>query len=186
MTLPERAETIAIRTATRADAAALAVLGRRTFIDTFGDANTAADLAMFLDATYGEALQQRELDDPQQTCFIVESDGVLLAFALLRRGASSPLVPDPAAVEIRRFYVDRAAHGTGMAQRLMARCIAYAGEHFAPVVYLGVWERNTRAIRFYATQGFTTAGVQPYRLGNDVQQDLVLVRRLDATDSRER
>lgn len=183
MTRPTPPAPITIRTATRLDAAALATFGRRTFTDTFGAANTAADLALFLDATYGEALQQRELDDPLQACFIVEADCTLQAFALLRRGTPSPIVADDSAVEIRRFYVDRAAHGAGIAQRLMAHCIDHARLHGANSVFLGVWEHNARAIRFYAAQGFSTAGVQPFMLGNDLQQDLVLVRRLDAPGS---
>lgn len=183
MTLPAPTDAITFRPATGKDAAALAAFGRRTFADTFAASNSPADLALFLDATYGEALQRRELDDPQQTCIIVEANGEMLAFALLRQGVPSPGVEDASAVEIRRFYVDRHAHGRGIAQRLMAQCITAAGALGARSLFLGVWEHNTRAIRFYAAQGFTRVGVQPFLLGTDVQQDLVLVRRLDAAAS---
>ena len=172
-----------IRFATVADADALAAFGRRSFIDTFADTNPIGNLLAYVDSVYAPAIQQRELLDPAICCLVAVRDSELIAFAQLRRGKMSPGVHDPTAIELQRFYVDRSAHGTGLAQALMDRCLAYASDHGAGTLFLGVWEQNARALRFYAGRGFTEVGRQVFRMGDDEQQDLVLARSLAASDS---
>jgi ribosomal protein S18 acetylase RimI-like enzyme len=46
------------------------------------------------------------------------------------------------------------------------------------VVWLGVWERNPRAIAFYRKFEFREAGEHVFPVGNDPQRDIVLVRPL--------
>ena len=167
-----------IRPATARDAAALAVLARRTFSDAFAADNSPEDLAAFLDATYSPDIQAHELADPSLTYLVAEWDGVLVAFALIRTGNVSPCVDDPSAVELQRIYVDQSYHGTGLAQALMAAVIAEAARLGAGALFLGVFERNAKALRFYAAQGFREVGKQIFVVGSDPHQDLVLVRDL--------
>lgn len=167
-----------IRHATMYDAAAVAALGRRTFCDTFAADNTPEDLAMFLDATYGESVQREELTSPHLTYLLAEHDQALVGFALLRRGKATPQVTDPTAIELQRLYVDLPWHGTGLARALMAECFRVARESGAGAMWLGVWERNARALRFYAAQGFVAIGQQVFTVGSDPQTDTVMLRRL--------
>ncbi len=171
---------VTIRLATTEDAPALTVLGRRTFADAFGAGNTADDLATFLDSTYTPALQLAELADPVLTYLLVERSGTPLAFALLRAGSTSPFIDDPSAIELQRFYVDRSCHGTGVAQALMESCVETARHAGAATLFLGVWEQNPRALRFYAAQQFIEVGRKIFQVGSDPQQDLVLARSIAA------
>lgn len=169
---------ILIRPAEPGDAAALTALGRRTFSDAFGADNSPDDLRDFLDGAYRVDIQQRELADDALTYLVAERDGALLAFALLRSGKPCPHVSDPSAIELQRFYLDAGSQGTGLAQRLMASCLSHAAASGAGTLYLGVWEHNARALRFYAAQGFREVGSQVFHVGSDPQQDLVLARSL--------
>jgi len=166
-----------------ADAFALAALGRRTFDAAFAADNDPADMALFLDTAYGPEIQARELADSALTCLVAEQTGVLLAYGLLRTGKPCTFLDDPTAVELQRFYVDTPYHGTGLAQALMAACIAQARALDAGELFLGVWERNSRALRFYAAQGFRQIGRQTFVVGTDPQHDVVMARTLrdDAT-----
>jgi diamine N-acetyltransferase len=155
-----------LRRATPADAARLAELGARTFIETFGADNRPEDMAMYVGRTYGEAQQRRELSDPDHVALLVEEGEVLIAFAQLHR--------DGDAIEIARFYVDRPWHGRGIAQRLMDAVLELARDERARRVWLAVWERNPRAIAFYTKCGFRDAGTQPFLLGVDLQTDRVM------------
>lgn len=177
--IPNADTSVSIRPGASTDADTLADLARRTFADTFADDNTAEDLATFLDSTYGADIQRRELNDPGLQYLVAERDGALVAYALLRH-KRSPHVSDPTAIEIQRFYVDRAGHGRGIAQTLMVACIAEASARGAGSLWLGVWERNGRAIRFYAAQGFREVGTQTFVVGSDPQTDVVMVRSLSA------
>ncbi len=155
-----------IRHATLSDAAALAELGARTFRDAFAAQNRAEDMDAYLAQTYGEAQQRRELENPNIVALLVERDGVLIGFAQLRREQEK--------VEIARFYVDRGHHGAGIAQELMQRCIDVARELGAETLWLGVWEHNPRAIRFYEKCGFVDIGSHPFLVGSDLQTDRLM------------
>lgn len=167
-----------IRRASPADAAALANLGRRIFAATFAADNRPEDMATYLDATYGPEQQEREIADPALVYYVVEADDQLAGYALLRSGTCPSAVVTPRPLEIVRFYVDTPWHGSGVAQILMDRCVSEGRERGATALWLGVWERNARAIRFYEKAGFRDVGAQSFLLGSDVQTDRVMVRSL--------
>ena len=111
-----------------------------------------------------EALHQREL-------------GELSAELRVKQPVKQPVEQPPdRPVELQRFYLDHAWHGRGMAPQLMAACIDAARARGASSLWLGVWERNARAIRFYQKHGFVDIGSQVFRLGTDLQTDRVMSR----------
>jgi diamine N-acetyltransferase len=58
-------------------------------------------------------------------------------------------------------------------------CLAEARSRGGDVVWLGVWEKNDRAIQFYQRKGFTVAGITTFQLGADLQHDLLMQRKLE-------
>lgn len=167
-----------IRHATLADAAALAELGARTFHDTFAADNRPEDMAAHLASFYGTDKQSRELADPQMVTLVAEQEGALVAFAQLRRGAAPSCVTGEAPIEIKRFYVAAEWKGRGLAQALMARGLDEARAMGGVTIWLGVWERNPRAIAFYAKMGYVDVGSHTFMLGADAQLDRILTRPL--------
>jgi ribosomal protein S18 acetylase RimI-like enzyme len=167
---------ITIRRGVEADAAALADLAARTFAETFAADNTPADLAAHLARSYGEALQAAELADPDRVTLVAETGGALVAYAQLRSSTAPACVPAGPSIELQRFYLDRAAQGSGLARRLMDAAIDAARRRGARLLWLGVWERNPRAIRFYEKCGFADAGSQTFLFGSDPQTDRVMWR----------
>lgn len=168
-----------IRSATSADAPALAQFAERSFRDAFASMNAASDMDLHCRRHYGEAIQAREIGEADRVTLVAEEGGVLSAFAQLRRDPPPPFVNGPVPGEIQRFYVAREFHGSGLATSLMQACFTnlYAGG--ARTAWLGVWERNPRAIAFYRRLGFVEVGEQRFLLGTDLQRDLVLARPLD-------
>ncbi|MDP9192896.1 MAG: GNAT family N-acetyltransferase [Acidobacteriota bacterium] len=167
-----------IRCATPADAAALAELAERTYRDTFAAENNPDDLDAYLAKAYGEPQQRSEIEKADAVTLLVESDAgaELIAFAQLRR-VSSP----HGEVEIARFYVDKLHHGRGVAQALMNAAVETARELGGTTLWLGVWERNWRAIAFYLKCGFEDVGSQPFLVGSDLQTDRVMARVIAST-----
>ena len=160
-----------IRRAIAADAVRLAEFAARTFKDTFGAANRREDIDTYLARAYGESQQAREIADPGVITLLAEEDGVLAGFAQLRTAPRGK-------IEIARFYVDLPWQGRGVAQTLMQAVIEEAQRAHGKVLWLGVWERNDRAIAFYSKCGFRDTGSQPFLLGGDLQTDRVMVRSL--------
>lgn len=170
-----------IRSAVPDDAATLATLGARTFAETFAEHNDPQDMARYLAIAYGEAIQRRELEDDNVRYLLLEEGGAPAGYAMLRLRSPSPAVADGAPLEIKRFYLAREYHGLGLADALMAACERVAREQGSATIWLAVWERNARAMRFYARHGFREVGSQPFLLGGDLQRDLVMARPVAGT-----
>jgi diamine N-acetyltransferase len=169
---------IATRSARPDEAALLAELGASTFAETFEAANTPENFSAYMRTAFGEPIQRAELLDPETTVFFAERAGDVVGYVMLREGRTPSIVPAADALEIARLYARRRAVGTGVGAALMQRALAEAAGRGKDAVWLGVWERNERAIRFYESWGFHRCGTQPFVLGTDLQTDLVMVRRL--------
>ncbi|MBL8958585.1 MAG: GNAT family N-acetyltransferase [Gemmatimonadetes bacterium] len=167
-----------IRRGIPADAGALAALASRTFEETFRHTTTAEDMAAYLARAYGVAQQGAELADRDTVTFLVEVDGVLAAFAQVRRGEPGEPLDLEAPVELYRFYVDRPWHGQGLAQHLMQRVRAAARELGGRDLWLSVWSGNERAKAFYAKEGFVDRAETVFWLGSDRQVDRIFVAAL--------
>lgn len=168
---------VAVRPAMLADAAPLAEFGRRAFLDTYGPDNDPAQTAGHLARTFGEALQRAEIAGPHTHMIVAEVDGALAGYALVRADAMAPVAEGPTAqAELARFYVDTPWQGRGLADALMDAALETSGLLGAEALWLTVWDRNARAIRFYARRGFREVGIATFLYGTDPQQDLVLMR----------
>lgn len=176
----ETNETFRLRFGSADDAAALAVFAARTFSDTFAAANRPEDIAAYLPSAYSPERQRDELKDPNIATLIIEdcSDRTLMAYAMLRRGDVPECVGDSAAMELWRFYVDRPWHGSGIARQLMSATRECAARSGARTLWLGVWEKNPRAIAFYEKCGFRDVGAHEFWVGSDRQTDRIMVSAL--------
>ena len=170
--------TILIRAATAADARLLADLGRRTFAEAFAAFNSAEDLRLFLEQTYGESIQARELAEPEAWHLLAEADGEAIGFARLRRGAVPGCVTGPDPLELQRIYVLQAWLGLKAGPALLQRCLDEGWALGARTLWLGVWERNDRARAFYRRHGFEEVGDHTFVVGTDPQRDVIMVRSL--------
>jgi diamine N-acetyltransferase len=169
---------IAIRRASADDAEALAAFAEQTFRDTFAADNDPGDLDAYCAAAFSVTAQRANLQDPAIDTLLVEEHGALTAYAQLRDGGP-PEISGPAPVELWRFYVARTHHGRGIAQALMQAVVRCAAARGGRTLWLGVWERNLRAIAFYARQGFADVGAHEFVLGKDVQVDRLLARGVE-------
>ncbi len=167
------------------DAAVIAEVSARFFARTFGPDNNPTQLAAYLKSSFSEELQRRELEDPACTYLLLDVDGSLGAFALLRHNTTNPSVQGDAPVELQRFYVDHDFHGSGVAAQFMDACVETAQSRGGRTLWLCVWEQNPRAIRFYEKRGFADVGRTVFHMGSDVQHDRVMARSIEPlhTDS---
>jgi ribosomal protein S18 acetylase RimI-like enzyme len=172
-----------IRIAISTDAARLSRLAATTFRDTFEAENKPEDVERYMSEAFTPERQAAEIADPRSTVLVAEhgfsSDSVeLVGYAHLASDMTPDAVRGPAPVELKRLYVAHAWHGRGVAQALMNAVLDAARARGAKTLWLGVWERNARAVAFYEKYGFTRVGEHSFVLGSDVQTDWVLARSL--------
>lgn len=161
-----------LRAATRADALALAELARRSFAATYAPTHDAARIRIHCDSVLGDAEVGRWFEAGAAQIVLAESGAELLGFVQWQ-AATAP-VPARHAIELKRLYVDTAAQGSGLGQRLFDAVRADARRVGADLLWLCVYAGNERARRFYARQGMTAIGRVPYRFVDQVEDDLAL------------
>lgn len=165
-----------IRGAHPRDAGALAAIAEATFRATFGAMNDAAHMDVHCRRSYGESIQAAEISRPDMVTLVSEDDACLVGYAQLRWRGAPPCVAATSPGKIQRLYVVAAWQGRGLAQALMQACIDEMAQRGSDAVWLGVWERNVRAIAFYGKFGFVEVGEHEFPLGGDPQRDIVMAR----------
>ena len=166
-----------VRKATIEDVTSLANIAEKTFRATFSADNSTEDMNLHCQKNFGESLQRRELLDQDTVTLLCEDGAVLAGFAqLCWKEVPSCLSAAESPGEIRRIYVLEDFHGRGAAQALMKASIAEMEVRKSEVVWLGVWEKNPRAIAFYKKLSFTEVGEHEFYLGNDRQRDIIMAR----------
>jgi GNAT superfamily N-acetyltransferase len=103
---------------------------------------------------------------------------VTVGYAHLNFGPAPTAIVGRKLMEIVRFYARQAWIGKGVGARLMRACLREAERVGCDVVWLGVWEQNSRAIAFYRQWGFVEVGRQVFQLGEDPQRDLLMARAI--------
>lgn len=177
--------TVRLRTATLDDAATLTAVGARLFADTFGPDNSPEDMQTYLAEAFTPARQAAELAEPDRMTWLLENSRGTMGYAVLIRDSSIDLVHGNRPSELRRIYVDRSLQGRSgdpsgrnPSALLLDQCVSQARAWQCDVLWLAVWERNPRAIRFYEKNGFERVGQKSFQLGSDLQHDFVMARNL--------
>ncbi|HEX5184837.1 MAG TPA: GNAT family N-acetyltransferase [Allosphingosinicella sp.] len=168
------------RDATAADAALLADLSGRTFIETFGHLYRQEDLEAFL-ARLDEAGWRDSLEDPDYQVRLAEADGTPVGYAKLGP-LDLPVEPEGPALELKQLYLLKERHGHGIAQRLMDWLLGAARARGAESLYLSVWSRNHRAQHFYARYGFAFVAPYAFMVGEQADEDEIWKRDLEPSE----
>jgi len=167
-----------IRHASAGDAALLAELGKRTFVETFAEINTPEDMAAYVASAFTREQLEIELCDPAATFLIAEAEGLPAGYAKLHTGTPEDCITGPRPIELVRLYVLRDFLGRAVGAALMAACLDEARRAGHATIWLGVWEHNERAKAFYRKWGFREVGSHVFQLGSDAQTDLLMERAI--------
>lgn len=171
---------INIREASVEDAKALTDLAYTTFWDAFAHhpKNAPDDLNHYMRQAFSHDQIATELADEKSIFLIAEIEGEPAGYAKIIIDAIEPGITAERPVELNRLYSHQQFLGKGIGQALMEACLTRAKEDNRDVMWLGVWEYNPRAQRFYEKNGFRVVGSHLFQLGEDSQTDLLMQREL--------
>jgi ribosomal protein S18 acetylase RimI-like enzyme len=172
---------IRIRFAETKDAALLSEISRRTFYDSFSRFNTPTDMDYFLDVQFTREKLMAEVGKQGTTFLLAYLDGDLGGYACLMEREAPSGVPGTAHIEIARLYCEQHVIGKGVGRALMQQCLDTARDKKKDWIWLGVWEKNQRAIDFYTNWGFEKFGEHIFILGHDPQTDWWMKKKLTVT-----
>lgn len=171
---------IQIRPAKLQDAPRLADLAKRTFLDTFGADNRPEHIKSYVSKAFSVEQVKRELTDSRSIFLLALADSTPIGYAKLHNGNAPECVTGAKPIELERIYVKKTWLRHGIGSVLMQAAMRSSKKRGHETIWLGVWERNTRAQRFYERYGFHTVGAKDFMLGSDCQTDLVMQFSFDA------
>ncbi len=174
---------VEFRPATAADAGPLAEAAADLFLQAYRGQMAEQVLADYVAANFSPEIQLAELANPAVATTVAIHRKKIIGYVQLWSGVEPP-AGATADLELRRIYLDRAWHGRGLGRMLLAEAADAARTIGAEAVWLGVFAENDKAIAFYLRNGFAQVGTTTFRMGPEVQQDLVLEAPVAALPQR--
>lgn len=157
-------QAVTLRRAQADDALCLSALAIQVFLDTYATEGLRPVLAREAFGVYGVEAFAARLADPNIHILLAEHDGYLLGFADLEQATTPPSPVAAGGLELVRLYVQPQAQGKKLGPLLLAGSETLARELGLGHLWLTTWVGNTRARRFYPTQGYADVGTTYYRI----------------------
>jgi diamine N-acetyltransferase len=149
-------------------------IGRKTFSETFSENNTEESMNDYLETSFSIEKLISELNDENSEFYFAKLNDEVIGYLKLNIGSSQTEIKGDNALEIERIYVSKDFHGKKVGQILYEKAIEIASHKNLDYVWLGVWENNQRAIKFYQKNGFVEFDKHIFRLGTDEQTDIMM------------
>ncbi len=152
----------------------LVTISRQTFYETFRDQNTETDMNSYLNDRFSEAQLANEFNTPDSHFYFARIDNDIAGYLKLNFAHAQTELQDNHALEIERIYVLQPFQGKKVGKALFEKTINMVKEKNLSYIWLGVWEKNLKAIQFYTKIGFIQFDKHDFMLGSDKQTDILM------------
>jgi ribosomal protein S18 acetylase RimI-like enzyme len=169
---------VSITTSSIADYKSIQAIGRETFYETFASSNSEENMRKYLSENYTDHKVKEELSNEESLFFMAYEDHAAIGYLKLNLGQAQTELQDPLSLEIERIYVKASHHGKEVGKLLYDKALEIARQHNKTSIWLGVWEENPRAIRFYEKNGFVAFDKHMFKMGEDEQTDIMMRKSL--------
>jgi ribosomal protein S18 acetylase RimI-like enzyme len=149
-------------------------LSRQTFSDTFAWGNTAENMQYYLDTGFDLSKLTTEINNPHTVFYFVKVDNKAIGYLKINFGPAQTELQDDKAIEIERIYVLKEFQGQKAGRLLFDKALQIARERHAAYIWLGVWEKNLKAIAFYEKNGFVQFDEHLFQFGDEQQTDIMM------------
>ncbi|WP_042354734.1 GNAT family N-acetyltransferase [Bacillus rubiinfantis] len=170
---------IDIKQCSHEDLAELQEISIETFNDTFKEQNTPENLTAYLQRAFHLEQLDKELSNRFSQFFFIYVDKELAGYLKVNTNEAQSENMGDESFEVERIYIRRKFQGQGLGRYLLNKAIEIANEKNKAKVWLGVWEKNEKAIKFYRKLGFVQNGAHSFYMGDEEQTDLIMVKSLN-------
>jgi len=157
-----------------AQLAQLQAIGRQTFTETFSSTNSEENLNAYLQYGFSTSKLTAELNNPNSEFYFATLNDKVIGYLKINFGIAQTELQDPKAMEVERIYVLSEFQSKKVGQLLFEKALAIAKNKKVDFVWLGVWEENHRAIRFYTKNGFVAFDKHIFVFGDEAQTDIMM------------
>jgi ribosomal protein S18 acetylase RimI-like enzyme len=149
-------------------------LSVKTFSDTFSSSNSAENLQIYIKENMSLQNLEREFKNKDSEFYFAVLNEENVGYLKLNFKSAQTEKFDEDATEIHRIYVLKDFQGKKIGDFFLKNTLQIANKKKSNFIWLGVWEKNYKAIGFYEKQGFRTFEKHNFKLGNDSQTDLIM------------
>lgn len=150
-------------------------LSIQTFKETFEVQNTAKDMQAYIEKQLNLEQLTSELLNQDSLFYFARLDEKIVGYLKLNfNQAQKESVLEGKAFEIERFYILKLHQGKGLGSQLFKKAIEIGKDKGYKLLWLGVWEHNTKALEFYTKKGLTAFDSHLFQLGQDAQTDILM------------
>jgi ribosomal protein S18 acetylase RimI-like enzyme len=151
---------------------ALRTISISTFEQAFAKDNSPENMRSYIASAFSAEQLDSELLQTKSEFYFAKKHNQLIGYLKIN------FIEEDSSMEIERIYIEEAFHGKGVAALLMDKALQRAREQLCSRVWLGVWEHNPKAIRFYTKYGFEPYDQHTFLLGDDEQTDIRMQKKL--------
>ena len=156
-----------------ADIDLIQVLSSRAFFESFSSYNTKENMDVYMESAFNRKQLMHELSNPDSQWYVYFFNGIAVGYLKVNVGSAQTEHFD-SALEVERIYVLRDYQKQKIGQALMMKAFDLARGLGLTMIWLGVWEHNVKAIKFYQGFGFKPFTTHVFKLGTDLQTDILL------------
>ncbi|MCH3905152.1 MAG: GNAT family N-acetyltransferase [Lactobacillus sp.] len=167
-----------IKNVTLADLKTLQEISRETFKATFDPYTQPDDMEKFLQEGYSDKKLTAEINNPDSHFFFLMVGEAVAGYLKVNVGRAQTESLRPNALEVERIYLRAKFQHQGLGLVLIKLAEKIARQEQKDYMWLGVYEHNLVAQKFYAKDGFKRVSQHVYQVGTDPQVDYLLVKKL--------
>lgn len=178
MRFMDRLGSVFIQKITLKEVEALQAISRLTFYETFAEVNTEENMSSYLENDLSLERLSEELKNPNSEFYFASLENEVIGYLKINLESAQTEQKTANSLEIERIYLLKEFLGKHIGQLLLDQAFQIAKEKGKKNVWLGVWEENKRAIRFYQKNGFVEFDKHIFMLGEDAQTDILMRKKL--------
>lgn len=152
----------------------LSKISRRTFKEAFEDVNNPDDFKDYINKAFSKNQLKRELQNKNSSFYFVYVGSDLVGYFKLNFNTAQTEYKNQNCFELERIYVLSKFQGQKIGKSILQKVISMASSEKKDFIWLGVWQKNYDAIRFYEKYEFKKMGTHPYFIGKDEQTDWLM------------
>lgn len=164
-------ESFLIRECSLKDIEKIKYISEKTFYETFSNENTDKDMENYLGENFSYGQIESEIKNNGSRFYIVENSEKVFAYMKLNFDKAQTEAGHHNTLEVQRIYVLQEYKSKHIGKMLMQKAIEIGKRNNLDYIWLGVWEHNINAIKFYEKQGFEKFDTHIFKLGEDEQTD---------------
>lgn len=168
-------ENLLIKECSMEDIEKVKYISEKTFYETFSGQNTKEDMENYLIENFSYEQIKSEVINDGSRFYIAESNGgEVVAYMKLNFDKAQTEPGHDKTLEVQRIYVLKEYKGKRIGRLLMEKAIEIGKDNNINYIWLGVWEHNINAIKFYEKLGFEKFDTHIFKLGEDEQTDYLM------------